>query len=62
MRIDASKMFQELTVDGNVFGSVRYFDTKRKYTVFSLCSSGSSSVDAEGMVKTLGDLIKKTSG
>ena len=59
MGIDASKMFQELKVDGDTFGSVKYFDAKRKYTVFSLCISGRSSVDCEEMVKNLQDLIKK---
>lgn len=59
MAIDTSKMFQELNVNGDTFGSVRYFEAKRKNTVFSLCSSGGSEVDCEGMLKKLKDLIKK---
>jgi hypothetical protein len=59
MNIDTSKIFQELKVNGNTFGGVKYFDSKRRYTVFSLCPSGSANVDCDGMVKKLGDLIKK---
>jgi hypothetical protein len=52
------EMFPELHVDGNLFGSTRYFDSKRRGTVFSRCDSTSGGrVDCKKMIDQLKDCI-----
>jgi hypothetical protein len=52
------EMFSELEVGGNLFGSPRYFDSKKRGTVFSRCDSTKGSrVDAEQMISQLREYI-----